>query len=84
VLRDAVERRATFLADTSAGSPHVEEALVVLAAGGLSPAALPEAVRAVRELHETMHLKRVGRLRQLGFDPGTAQEISELHTPNFM
>jgi TusA-related sulfurtransferase len=84
VLREAVERRATFLADTSAGSPHVEEALVVLAAGGLSPGALPDAVRAVRELHETMHLKRVGRLRQLGFDPRTAQEISELHTPNFM
>jgi TusA-related sulfurtransferase len=84
VLRDAVANRASFLSDASAGSPHVEEALVVLAAGGLSPAALPDAVRAVRELHETMHVRRVGRLRQLGFSAGIADEISEAHTPNFM
>ena len=63
---------------------HVEEALVVLAAGGLSPGALPDALRAVRELHETMHVRRVGRLRQLGFEPQVAEEISQLHTPNFM
>jgi hypothetical protein len=84
VLRAAVERRAAFLADASAGSPHVEEALVVLAAGGLRPGSLPDGVRAVRELHETMHTRRVGRLRQLGFDDTAAEEISELHTANFM
>jgi hypothetical protein len=84
VLRGAVERRASFLSETSAGSPHVEEALVVLAAGGLQPSALPDAVRAVRELHQTMHRRRVGRLKQLGFDTDTAVAISELHTPNFM
>jgi TusA-related sulfurtransferase len=84
VLRGAVERRASFLSETSAGSPHVEEALVTLASGGLRPAALPDAVRAVRELHETMHRRRVGRLKQLGFDADTAVAISELHTPNFM
>jgi TusA-related sulfurtransferase len=84
VLRDAVATRAAFLADASAGSPHVEESLVVLAAGGLSPGALPDAVRAVRELHRTMHVRRVGRLRQLGFDEDAAEEISSLHTANFM
>ena len=84
LLRGAVERRASFLAETSATSPHVEEALVVLAAGGLSPGALPDAVRAVRDLHETMHVRRVGRLRQLGFTAPVAEEISRLHTPNFM
>jgi TusA-related sulfurtransferase len=84
VLRQAVEARARFLSDTAAGSPHVEEALVVLAAGGLSPSALPDAVKAVRELHETMHRRRVGRLRQLGFPQATAEEISGFHTPNFM
>jgi hypothetical protein len=31
-----------------------------------------------------MHQRRVGRLRQLGFDEATAHEISELHTANFM
>lgn len=84
ILREAVGRRARFLSDTAAGSPHIEEALVILAAGGISPGALPDAVRAVRELHETMHRRRVGRLRQLGFPIGAAEEISELHTPNFM
>ena len=84
VLRQAVEQRAEFLSQTSGATPHVEEALVILAAGGTSPGALPDGVRAVRELHETMHKRRVGRLRQLGFDESTANEISELHTANFM
>jgi TusA-related sulfurtransferase len=84
VLRAAVERRAAFLSDASAGSPHVEEALVVLAAGGLRPGSLPDGVRAVRELHATMRRRRVRRLRQLGFDDDTAEAISELHTANFM
>ena len=57
---------------------------LILAAGGTSPGALPDGVRAVRELHETMHERRVGRLRQLGFDESTANEISELHAANFM
>jgi hypothetical protein len=38
----------------------------------------------VRELHETMHRRRVGRLRQLGFDDAAANDISEMHTANFM
>jgi hypothetical protein len=83
-LRQAVEQRAAFLSQTSGATPHVEEALVVLAAGGLRPGALPDAVRAVRELHATMHRHRVRRLRSLGFDEDGAQEISELHTANFM
>jgi hypothetical protein len=41
-------------------------------------------MRAVRQLHDTMHTRRVGRLRQLGFDDATANEIAELHTANFM
>jgi len=57
---------------------------VILAAGGTSPGALPDGVRAVRELHATMHRRRVGRLRQLGFDEASANDISELHTANFM
>jgi len=84
VLRQAVEERAEFLSQTSGATPHVEEALVILAAGGTSPGALPDGVRAVRELHETMHRRRVGRLRQLGFAENVANEISELHTANFM
>ncbi len=84
VLRRAVEQRAEYLSQTSGATPHVEEALVILAAGGTSPGALPDGVRAVRELHEIMHRRRVGRLRQLGFDADAANDISEMHTANFM
>lgn len=84
LFRAAVEQRAAFLSQSSGATPHVEEALVVLAAGGLSPGALPDAVRAVRELHESMHRHRMGRLRSLGFDQETSEAISELHTANFM
>ena len=83
-LRAAVERRAEYLADASGQSPHVEEALVVLAAGHVAPGRIREGVLAVRALHETMHRRRIVRLRQLGFPPATAEEISEMHTPNFM
>jgi hypothetical protein len=83
-LRQSVVRRASFLADASAGSPHIEEALVVLAAGGIGPGSLGEGVRAVRDLHRTMHRRRLGRLQQLGFGSEVAEEISALHTPNFM
>lgn len=31
-----------------------------------------------------MHRRRVGRLRQLGFDDDSAEQISEMHTANFM
>jgi hypothetical protein len=84
LLRAAVEQRAEFLSQTSGATPHVEEALVILAAGGLSPGSLPDAVRAVRELHESMHRHRMGRLRSLGFGDETAEAISELHSANFM
>jgi len=83
-LRTAVERRASYLADASGQSPHVEEALVILAAGGVTPSRIRDGVQAVRALHDTMHRRRVTRLTQLGFPPGTAEEISEMHTPNFM
>jgi TusA-related sulfurtransferase len=83
-LRTAVERRASYLADASGQSPHVEEALVILAAAGVTPSRIRDGVQAVRALHDTMHRRRVTRLTQLGFPPATAEEISEMHTPNFM
>jgi predicted methyltransferase len=84
-LRDAVANRAEYLTAASAGAnPYVEDALVVLAAGGLSPAALPDGVRAFRQLQQDMHERRVRRLRALGFDQKDAEDISDMHTPNFM
>jgi hypothetical protein len=83
-LRTAVERRSAYLADASGRSPQVEEALVILAAGGTTPSRVRDGVVALRDLHLTMHRRRVGRLEQLGFPRATAEEISEMHTPNFM
>ncbi|MDP9330147.1 MAG: ferritin-like domain-containing protein [Actinomycetota bacterium] len=84
ILRDAVRKRAEYLSVTSGATPQVEEALVILAAGGTSPSRVRDATIAVRKLHETMHVRRVGRLRQLGFSDADADEISSLHTPNYM
>jgi hypothetical protein len=84
ILRDAVERRAAYLADTSGQSGHVEEALVVLAAGGVSAGRIRDGVVEVRRLHDVMQRRRIGRLRQLGFPVPVAEEISQMHTPNFM
>ena len=61
-----------------------QEALAILAAGGLDPAKLAEGTRKVRELIAEMHDHRLRRLEVSGFTPGQAEEISRLHTPNFM
>src|SRR5262249_4834393 len=36
------------------------------------------------QLYETMHEKRIRRLTAVGFSDREAEELSELHTPNFM
>ena len=83
-LLRAVRERATFMASVTEVSPRVQEALTVLAAGGLSPERLPAATAKVRELIAEMHDHRVRRLQAAGFTPEQATEISTLHTPNFM
>jgi TusA-related sulfurtransferase len=83
-LLDAVRKRASYLADASGTTPHVEQALVILAAGGVTPSRIRDGVSHVRRLQRTMHERRITRLTQLGFTRDDAVEMSELHTPNFM
>jgi TusA-related sulfurtransferase len=83
-LRRAITERASVLSGIKGLNPLVEESLVILAAGGLSPQRLPEAIRARTELYTTMHENRVRRLITIGFADREAEELSELHTPNFM
>jgi hypothetical protein len=45
---------------------------------------LGEAGVAVRYLMGRMHRNGIRRLRAAGFDPATAHDLSELHTPNLM
>jgi TusA-related sulfurtransferase len=83
-LRASVRRRAAFMSAVTEVSPRVQEALAVLAAGGLDPDRLAEGMGQVRALMDEMHAHRLQRLQAAGFTPGQAEEISRLHTPNFM
>lgn len=83
-LRAAVRQRAAVMASVTEVSPRIQEALAVLAAGGLDPARLAEGTRKVRELVAEMHEHRLRRLEVAGFTPEQAEEMSRLHTPNFM
>ena len=83
-FRAAVQQRAAVMSSVTEVSPRIQEALAVLAAGGLDPARLGEGTRKVRMLIEEMHEHRLRRLVAAGFTPQQAEEISRLHTPNFM
>jgi len=83
-LRVAVERRHEALRHTAGLNAEVFDALVVLAAGELSPAGIARGAAAVAELQAQMAAGRRTRLRQLGFAAGEASELSALHTRNFM
>jgi len=83
-LRRAVLDRASVLSEVKGLNPLVEESLVILASGGLLPERLPEGVNARSELYAVMHENRIKRLAAVGFDEREAEELSELHTPNFM
>jgi hypothetical protein len=83
-LQRAITNRASVLSGVKGLNPLVEESLVILAAGGLSPQKLPAAVQARAQLYESMHENRVRRLVTIGFPEREAEELSQLHTPNFM
>ena len=83
-LLRAVRERAVFMASVTEVSPRVQEALAILAAGGLNPDRLPDGLAKVRVLIQEMHEHRMRRLLAAGFLPEQAEEISALHTPNFM
>ncbi len=83
-LHAAVRQRAAVMHSVTEVSPRIQEALAILATGGLDPARLSEGTRKVRDLIAEMHEHRLRRLEVSGFTPVQAEEISRLHTPNFM
>lgn len=83
-LRLAIERRHEALRHTAGLNAEVFDALVVLAAGELSPAAITRGHAAVADLQRQMDAGRQARLRRLGFPPDAARDLSALHTRNFM
>jgi hypothetical protein len=83
-LEAQVARRAATMSGAGGVPAPIQDALVVLAAGGLEPAALARGHEAFRALLVEMHDGRRKRLQHAGFDDDAAERISALHTPNFM
>jgi hypothetical protein len=83
-LAAAIERRHGALASTAGLNAEVFDALVLLAAGGWSPADVRRGHAAVVELAKDMDDGRRQRLARLGFAPDHAAALSALHTRNFM
>jgi TusA-related sulfurtransferase len=83
-LRNAIETRYDELAATAGLNEHVFDALVLLAAGSLAPAAIARGHEAVQRLQAEMAVGRKARLARLGFAPAEAERLAGLHTRNFM
>jgi hypothetical protein len=84
VLTNAVRRRHESLRHTAGLNAEVFEALVLMAAGSWEPASLGRGHDEVAALIQSMHVSRKKRLIHLGFDDSEAEELSSLHTRNFM
>lgn len=83
-LQNAVEQRHEDLAPTAGLNEEVFDALVLLAAGDLQPAAVANGHAAVQRLKLEMAAGRKARLARLGFDARQAQRLADMHTRNFM
>jgi hypothetical protein len=83
-LMNAVRRRHEALRQTSGLNAEVFDALMLLAAGSWSPADIAKGHDAVSALVEEMHSSRKKRLLKLHFNEAEAEEMSSLHTRNFM
>ena len=83
-LKNAVQSRYDSLASTSGLNEEVFDSLIILAAGSLEPARIAEGFKEVQRLLREMEDGRRYRVERLGFTRAEAQEISSLHTRNFM
>jgi len=83
-LATAVHRRHDALADTAGLNDEVFDALVVLAAGSWDLEAVAAGFVRVQALEAEMADGRRRRLSKLGFTTAEADELSSLHTRNFM
>ena len=83
-LADAIRRRHEALRHTAGLNAEVFDALLLMAAGSWQPADLREGHRRVMQLIKDMDEGRRKRLMRLGFSEHEAEELSGLHTRNFM
>ena len=83
-LMNAVRRRHETLRHTAGLNAEVFDALVLLAAGSWECTDIGRGHAAVSALNQEMHVGRKRRLLKLGFSDADAEEMSALHTRNFM
>lgn len=83
-LANAVQSRNDALSGTSGLNEEVFDALILLAAGEFTPAAIATGYKRVQQLMLDMSEGRQARLEKLGFARHDAQLLSSLHTRNFM
>ncbi|MES2877852.1 MAG: ferritin-like domain-containing protein [Pseudomonadota bacterium] len=83
-LAQAVQSRNDALSGTSGLNEEVFDALILLAAGEFTPAAIAAGYLRVQQLMLDMAEGRQTRLEKLGFSKETAQQLAALHTRNFM
>lgn len=83
-LANAVQSRNDALSGTSGLNEEVFDALILLAAGEFTPAAIAAGYVHVQQLVRDMAEGRQARLEKLGFEREVAQRLSSLHTRNFM
>jgi len=83
-LAAAVRRRFDALSQTTGLNEEVFDSLVILAAKEWTPEAISEGFGKVQKLKNEMHQSRTARLQKLGFSAKEAENLSSLHTKNFM
>jgi hypothetical protein len=83
-LAGAIRRRHEALRHTAGLNAEVFDALLLMAAGSWRHADLREGYRRVLQLTRDMDDGRRKRLMRLGFTEPEAEELSALHTRNFM
>lgn len=83
-LQNAVEQRHDELTATTGLNEEVFDALILLAAGSATPAAVRRGHAATHQLKLKMAAGRKARLLRLGFAADQAQRLADMHTQNFM
>ncbi len=83
-LAAAMQRRHSELAQTSGLNQRVFEGLTIMAAGDFTPHAIALGHAKVMQLQADMDQARRISLKRLGFPDSEAEDLSQLHTRNFM
>ncbi|OCL81935.1 ferritin-like domain-containing protein [Arcobacter porcinus] len=83
-LKNTAFKRKEFMDEVNGESSLLIESLAILAGGSDEPNDYIKGFDLVEELKQKMNENRVKRLINIGMDEDLANDISKVHTPNFM